>query len=340
MKTHDFDYTLDESRIAQAPADPRDSSRLMVYDRAAGALNHTVFSDITSYLNPGDILVINETKVIPARLYGKKRGSGTEFEFLLLKRLSLTDWHVIMKPGKKLKPGDYVDFASGFCARLIDKQPDGVCIVSFEYQGMFEALLNRYGNIPLPPYITAPVEEASRYQTVYAKTDGSAAAPTAGLHFTPRLLGEIERKGVKIARILLHVGLGTFRPVKEDELENHTMHSEYYEISKQAAEAINRAKAGGGRVVAVGTTSVRALESAAMPGGTVEPKSGETDIFIYPGYAFKAVDALITNFHLPKSTLLMLVCAFNGRENTLYMYNEAIERGYRFFSFGDAMLIV
>ena len=339
MKTSDFDYELPEELIAQTPISPRDHSRLLVYDRETRKAEHRHFYDIADYLKKGDVLVINETKVIPARLYGKKRGTGTDFEFLLLKRLNLTTWDVIMRPGKRLKPGGYVDFGDDLCAQLVSKKEDGVCEVRFEYEGVFEELLDRYGNMPLPPYITEKLEEKERYQTVYAREDGSAAAPTAGLHFTPELLQKLEGMGVIIVKVLLHVGLGTFRPMKEETVEQHVMHSEYYSVSEQAAETVNAAKREGRRVVAVGTTSVRTLESAAKDGKLLAG-SGDTDIFIYPGYRFQMVDALITNFHLPKSTLIMLVSAFCGREETLGIYREAVEKRYRFFSFGDAMLIV
>jgi len=340
MLTKDFDYELDEKLIAQSPAEPRDSSRLFVYERETRKKTHTVFGSITEWLEGGDVLVINETKVIPARLYGKKRGTETRFEFLLLEKLSLDTWNVIMKPGKRLKEGQYVDFGDDLCARLIEKKEDGVCEVSFEYEGVFENLLDKYGSMPLPPYITKKLEKRDSYQTVYAKEDGSAAAPTAGLHFTPEILKALEDKGVRIVRILLHVGLGTFRPMKEENVEQHVMHSEYYSVSEKAAFEINRAREEGRRVVAVGTTSVRTLESVADDTGRVHAGSGKTDIFIYPGYKFKVVDAMLTNFHLPKSTLIMLVCAFAGREEVLGLYREAVELGYRFFSFGDAMLIV
>ncbi len=339
MKTSDFDYYLPEELIAQTPAEPRDSSRLLVFDRETGDVTHSRFSNIEDFLLPGDLLVLNETKVIPARLFGTKRGGSTPFEFLLLKRLSLSEWEVIMKPGKRLNTGGYVDFAPGLSARLVEKLSDGVCRVEFEYEGVFERLLEQYGNTPLPPYITEKLEDASRYQTVYAKTDGSAAAPTAGLHFTPELLQSLEEDGIGAARILLHVGLGTFRPMKEERVEDHIMHSEYYEVSAEAAELINTAKKEGRRVIAVGTTAVRTLESAADIFGKLREGSGETDIFIYPGYKFKAIDAMITNFHLPKSTLLMLVSAFAGRDETLALYKKAVEEQYRFFSFGDAMFI-
>lgn len=339
MKTSDFDYELPEELIAQTPVSPRDHSRLLVYDRQTKETFDRHFYDVTDYLKKGDVLVVNETKVIPARLYGKKRGTETDFEFLLLKRLQLDIWEVIMRPGKKLKPGGFVDFGDDLCAELLCKKEDGVCEVRFHYDGVFEELLDRYGNMPLPPYITEKLEEKERYQTVYAKEDGSAAAPTAGLHFTPELMRKIEEMGVTIVKILLHVGLGTFRPMKEDTVEEHIMHYEYYSVSEQAARMINDAKKEGRRVIAVGTTSVRTLESAAC-GGRVQAGSADTDIFIYPGYDYQIVDALITNFHLPKSTLIMLVSAFCGREETLRIYRRAVEERYRFFSFGDAMLII
>lgn len=339
MKTAEFDYHLPEGRIAQHPAQPRDHSRLLVYDRGAKKAFHRHFYDIDEYLKAGDVLVLNETKVIPARLYGTKRDSGVEFEFLLLRRLSLTNWDVIMRPGKRLKEGGVVDFGQNFSARLVRKKEDGVCEVEFSFEGVFENLLEQYGNMPLPPYITEELENKEQYQTVYAQTDGSAAAPTAGLHFTPELLARLEEKGVSIVRVLLHIGLGTFRPMKEDDVEKHIMHSEYYSVSEDAAAEINRAKAEGRRVVAVGTTSVRTLESAAVD-GRVRAGDGETDIFIYPPYQFQIVDVMLTNFHLPKSTLLMMVSAFAGREETLALYNMAVEMDYRFFSLGDAMLIL
>ncbi|MDY3004170.1 MAG: tRNA preQ1(34) S-adenosylmethionine ribosyltransferase-isomerase QueA [Christensenella hongkongensis] len=339
MKTSDFDYELPEELIAQTPVSPRDHSRLLVYDRQTKETFDRHFYDVTDYLKKGDVLVVNETKVIPARLYGKKRGTETDFEFLLLKRLQLDIWEVIMRPGKKLKPGGFVDFGDDLCAELLCKKEDGVCEVRFHYDGVFDEHLDPYGKMPLPPYITEKLEEKERYQTVYAKEDGSAAAPTAGLHFTPELMRKIEEMGVTIVKILLHVGLGTFRPMKEDTVEEHIMHSEYYSVSEQAARMINDAKKEGRRVIAVGTTSVRTLESAAC-GGRVQAGSADTDIFIYPGYDYQIVDALITNFHLPKSTLIMLVSAFCGREETLRIYRRAVEERYRFFSFGDAMLII
>ncbi|MEG0784285.1 MAG: tRNA preQ1(34) S-adenosylmethionine ribosyltransferase-isomerase QueA [Christensenella sp.] len=339
MKTSDFDYVLPQELIAQTPKEPRDHSRLLVYERATKQVEHKHFYDIADYLKAGDVLVLNETKVIPARLYGKKRGTGTDFEFLLLKRLELDTWDVIMRPGKKLKVGGWVDFGEELCAQLIAKKEDGVCEVRFSYDGVFEELLDKYGNMPLPPYITERLEKKERYQTVYAKEDGSAAAPTAGLHFTPELLKKIEDMGVIVVKILLHVGLGTFRPMKEESVEEHVMHSEYYSVSDEAADTINAAKREGRRVVAVGTTSVRTLESAAKD-GLVQAGSADTDIFIFPGYHYQIADALITNFHLPKSTLIMLVSAFMGREETLELYRTAVLERYRFFSFGDAMLIL
>ena len=338
MRTQDFDYYLPEELIAQTPAEPRDSSRLLVYGRKEDKIEHRIFRDITDYLKAGDVLVINETRVLPARIFGKKREGGRDVEFLLLKRLNSAKWEVIMRPGRKLKPGDYVDFSDKLCAKIEEKKQDGVVEVSFEWEGVFENILEEIGNMPLPPYITKRLEEKERYQTVYAKENGSAAAPTAGLHFTPQLLEKIKNMGVTIAPVLLHVGLGTFRPVKEDDIQNHIMHSEYYCISEESAKIINDAKNQGRRVIAVGTTSVRTLESAAA-GNNVEAKSGDTDIFIYPGYEFKIADAIITNFHLPMSTLIMLVSAFAGREKTLEIYKKAVEEKYRFFSFGDAMFI-
>ncbi len=340
MKTSDFYYDLDESLIAQTPIAQRDKSRLLVYDRSTGNVSHRIFADITEYLLPGDVLVINETKVIPARLYGAKKETGRACEFLLLKRLSLSDWDVILKPGRKLKAGDEVFFSDELTAKILKKKEDGVTEVSFSFSGVFEEILGRLGEMPLPPYIHEKLNDKSRYQTVYAKEQGSAAAPTAGLHFTPELLKRIEESGITIARLLLHVGLGTFRPVKTENIEDHIMHEEYYSVSKESADKINSARISGGRIIAVGTTSVRTLESISDESGAIMPGSGFTDIFISPGYKFKSVDALITNFHLPESTLLMLVSAFAGREKVLELYKEAVEKRYRFFSFGDAMLIL
>lgn len=340
MNTKDFYYDLPEELIAQHPAEPRDSSRLMVYHRDTKNVEHRIFRDITEYLRPGDALVINETKVIPARLFGKKVGTDREVEFLLLNKLSQDTWQILMRPGKKLKIGDRVYFGEKLTGEVLEKQADGVTIAKFYFNGIFETILDEYGNMPLPPYIYEKLEDKTRYQTVYAKEQGSAAAPTAGLHFTPELLEKIRAMGVKIVPILLHVGLGTFRPVKVEDVEKHTMHSEYYSVSPEAAGIINETRANGGRVFAVGTTSVRTLESASRDDGTLEAKSGNTNIFIYPGYRFKCVDCLITNFHLPESTLIMLVSALIGREETLGLYKLAVEEKYRVFSFGDAMLVV
>ena len=340
MKTSDFDYNLPQELIAQTPVEPRDSSRLLVYHRDTGAVEHKIFRDVIDYLNPGDVLVINQTRVIPARLYGVKEGTGGAIEFLLLRRLNLTDWEVILKPGKKAKPGARFVFGNGeLVAEILTISEDGGRTVRFFYVGVFEDVLDRLGQMPLPPYIHEKLEDKTRYQTVYAKVDGSAAAPTAGLHFTPALLEKIRQKGIDVVPVLLHVGLGTFRPVKEDDVADHHMHSEYYEVTPEQAEAINAARARGGRIVCVGTTSVRTLETVATEDGVVHPGSGFTQIFITPGVKIKAVDALITNFHLPQSTLLMLISALMGRENALDVYRQAVEERYRFFSFGDAMMI-
>lgn len=340
MKTRDFYYELDESLIAQTPLEKRDASRLLVYNRETHDTEHRVFSDIVEYLRPGDVLVINDTKVIPARLYGVKKGTRRAVEFLLLRRLSLDTWEIIMKPGRKLKPGDEVEFSDKLSATILKKKDDGVTEVRFVFDGVFETILDELGEMPLPPYIHEKLSDPSRYQTVYAREQGSAAAPTAGLHFTPELLDKIASMGVVIARLTLHVGLGTFRPVKAESVEDHVMHSEHYHVSEEAANAINAARQSGGRIIAVGTTCVRTLESVSDEAGVVHAGSGETNIFITPGYRFKAVDALVTNFHLPESTLIMLVCAFAGREETLALYRDAVKRRYRFFSFGDAMLIL
>lgn len=340
MNTSDFYYDLPEELIAQTPAEPRDSSRLLIYHRQDETVEHKIFRDIIDYLNPGDALVVNDTRVIPARLYGKKQGTGREVEFLLLNRLSKDTWEAIMRPGKKLRIGDRVDFAEDLQAEILEKKEDGVTRVKFYFEGLFEPLLERYGNMPLPPYITKRLEDRQRYQTVYAKENGSAAAPTAGLHFTPELMEKIRQKGIDIIPVLLHVGLGTFRPVKVDNVENHKMHSEYYSVSADSARRINETRKRGGRIIAVGTTSVRTLESVADEEGCIKEQSGNTEIFIYPGYRFKCVDALITNFHLPESTLLMLISAFMGKEQALGLYRLAVQERYRFFSFGDAMLII
>lgn len=340
MKTSDFYYFLPEELIAQHPAEPRDSSRLLVIDRESGAYEDKVFTDVIDYLREGDVLVVNNTKVIPARLIGHRKGFTGEVEFLLLKRIDYTHWRCIVRPGKKLNVGAEVVFSSELSARVVARGEEGERVVEFLFDGVFEDILARVGAMPLPPYIKEKLTDNSKYQTVYSKIDGSAAAPTAGLHFTNALLDRIRAKGIKVLEILLHVGLSTFRPVKAENIEDHKMHDEYYEISPEVAEEINRAKAEGRRVICVGTTSVRTLESAADRIGHLNSGSGNTDIFIYPPYTFKIVDALITNFHLPESTLLMLVSAFMGRENALAAYKHAVESKYRFFSFGDACFIV
>ena len=340
MKTSDFNYDLPEELIAQTPVYPRDSSRLLVYHRENNQIEHKVFHDVIDYLKEGDVLVVNQTRVIPARLYGAKEGTGGAIEFLLLRRLNLTDWEVILKPGRKAKPGARFVFGEGeLKAEILTIAEDGGRTVRFEYEGVFEDVLDRLGQMPLPPYIHEKLEDKTRYQTVYAKIDGSAAAPTAGLHFTPELMEKVKAKGIEIVPVLLHVGLGTFRPVKEEDVSNHHMHSEYYEVTPEQAEKINAARARGGRVVCVGTTSVRTLETVATEDGIVHPGSGFTQIFITPGVKIKAVDALITNFHLPQSTLLMLISALMGRDEALSAYEEAVRERYRFFSFGDAMFI-
>lgn len=340
MNTSDFMYDLPERLIAQTPVEPRDSSRLMVCRREGGPVEHRIFHDIIDYLNPGDALVINETRVIPARLYGVKEDTGGAIEFLLLKRIDINTWQVILKPGRRAKPGARFVFGEGkLRAEILSVDEGGMRTVKFEYEGVFEEILDALGEMPLPPYIHERLENRERYQTVYAKEEGSAAAPTAGLHFTPELLERIRQKGVDIVPVLLHVGLGTFRPVKEEHIEDHEMHTEHWEITPDSAARINAARASGHRIVCVGTTSVRTLESASTDDGIVHAGGGDTSIFIFPGYKYKAVDALITNFHLPGSTLLMLVSAFMGRENALSVYREAVEKEYRFFSFGDAMFI-
>ena len=338
MKLSDFVYDLPEERIAQTPVEPRDHSRLMVVHRDTGAIEHRHFYDIIDYLNPGDCLVINETKVIPARLYGE-RPSGGACEVLLLKQLGPKRWETLVRPGKKLRPGAEVSFGDGrLKCRVTDTTDAGGRSVEFECEGSFEAALDALGEMPLPPYIHEKLEDRDRYQTVYARQDGSAAAPTAGLHFTPELMNRIREKGVDIVPVLLHVGLGTFRPVKVENIEEHEMHSEYFEVTQEAADRVNAARDRGGRIVAVGTTSVRTLESAARD-GKLQAMRGDTSIFIKPGYRFQLVDALITNFHLPGSTLIMLVSALWERERILAAYRTAVEEKYRFFSFGDAMLI-
>lgn len=340
MTTKDFYYDLPPELIAQTPLSDRTASKLLVMDKKSGEVEHRHFYDILDYLRAGDCLVMNNTRVIPARLYGAKEGSGGKIEFLLLKRLELDKWEVILRPGKKAKPGSRFEFGGGLLkAEVLEVIEDGNRIVRFEYDGVWEELLDKLGEMPLPPYIKEKLEDRERYQTVYSKIEGSAAAPTAGLHFTNELMEKIKAKGVDIVYLTLHVGLGTFRPVSVENVEEHLMHSEYYEVSAEAAEKINAVRKRGGRIIAVGTTSVRTLETVADADGTMKAASGDTSIFIYPGYKFKAVDALITNFHLPESTLLMLVSALAGKENVFNAYKIAVEEKYRFFSFGDAMFI-
>ncbi len=340
MNLKDFDYYLPKELIAQDPLEERSASRLMVLDRATGEIEHKTFCDILDYLNPNDCLVINDTKVIPARLIGNKEKTGAAIEVLLLKRKTAESWECLVKPGKKARIGARISFGEGLLVgEITDEVSDGNRIITFEFDGIFEEILDKLGKMPLPPYITHELKDRDRYQTVYAKHEGSAAAPTAGLHFTRELLAKIADKGVNIARVTLHVGLGTFRPVKVDNILEHHMHSEYFWIDGDQADIINRSRAKGGRVIAVGTTSLRTLESAAAEDGTIKAVSGDTDIFIYPGYQFKAIDGLITNFHLPESTLVMLVSALAGRDKIMYAYSEAVKERYRFFSFGDAMFI-
>jgi len=341
MKLKDFWYDLPEELIAQSPAEKRDMSRLLVLDRKTGTIEHRHFRDLPGYLSAGDCLVINNTRVMPARLLGEKEKTGGKIEFVLLKRIEANVWEVILKPGKIAKPGSRFVFGNGqLKAEILEIVEGGNRIVRFYYDGVFEEVLDKVGIIPLPPYIHATLEDKERYQTIYSKINGSAAAPTAGLHFTEEVFGELRKKGIEIAELTLHVGLGTFRPVKTENILEHHMHKEYYHISPEACAMINRAKERGNRVVAVGTTSVRVLETSSSDDGKVFPGEGETDIFIYPGYKFKVIDALVTNFHLPESTLIMLVSAFAGRETILNAYQEAIRKRYRFFSFGDAMLIL
>lgn len=341
MDIKDFTYTLPRELIAQNPLENRASSRLMFLGRESGEIRHGQFRDIKACLQKGDCLVINDTKVIPARLFGIREDSGAKIELLLLKRLSEDVWESLVKPGKKCRTGAKLSFGDGILrAEVLEVTEEGNRHIRFLYEGIFEEILDRLGEMPLPPYITHKLEDKNRYQTVYARHEGSAAAPTAGLHFTEELLRELEEMGVELARITLHVGLGTFRPVKEKDILKHHMHSEFYRISEEAAERVNRAKERGGRIICVGTTSCRTLESMADENGVLRSGSGWTEIFIYPGYRFKITDGLLTNFHLPESTLLMLVSAFAGREQVLYAYEEAVREGYRFFSFGDAMLIV
>ena len=340
MNIKEFYYDLPEELIAQDPLADRSSSRLLTLDKNSGAFSHHVFRDIVDYLNPEDCLVINNTKVIPARLMGEKEGTGAGIEVLLLKRKEDNVWETLVKPGKKARPGARISFGGGLLVgEVIDVVEEGNRLIKFEYEGIFEEILDQLGQMPLPPYITHRLEDKNRYQTVYAKHDGSAAAPTAGLHFTPELLEKIKAKGIRIAEVTLHVGLGTFRPVKVENILEHHMHSEFYMVDEEAAEIINETKKNGGRVICVGTTSCRTIESASSEDGTIKAGSGWTEIFIYPGYKFKMLDALITNFHLPESTLLMLISALAGRDNVMAAYEEAVKERYRFFSFGDAMFI-
>ena len=340
MRTADFYYDLPEELIAQDPLLDRSSSRLMHLDKKTGEIQHTDFKHIVKYLKPGDCLVINDTRVIPARLYGSKIGTDAGIEILLLKRKENNIWETLVKPGKKAKPGTKISFGDGLLiGEVLDIVEEGNRLIQFTYDGIFEEILDQLGEMPLPPYITHKLQDKERYQTVYAKNEGSAAAPTAGLHFTKELLQQIQDMGVNIAHVTLHVGLGTFRPVKVDDVENHHMHSEFYVVEEDQAKLINDTKKNGGRVISVGTTSCRTLESATDENGILQAKSGWTEIFIYPGYKFKMIDALITNFHLPESTLLMLVSALAGRENVMAAYEEAVKERYRFFSFGDAMFI-
>ena len=339
LKKSDFWYDLPEERIAQTPAEPRDSSRLLVYHRDTKTIEHKIFRDVIDYLKAGDVLVVNRTRVLPARLYAHTLHGGA-VEVLLLKRLSLDTWEVLVRPGKKCRPGVRLVINEELSLEVLSVTDSGERIVKFAYEGTFEDVLSRVGTVPLPPYIHEKLADPERYQTVYARENGSAAAPTAGLHFTPELLGRIREKGVEIAEVLLHVGLGTFRPVKEENVLDHKMHSEYYEVSEEAADIVNRAKREERRIICVGTTSVRTVETVADERGFLHPCKGNTEIFIYPPYRFKCVDALITNFHLPESTLLMLVSALCSREEMLKAYRVAVGEGYRFFSFGDAMLVL
>ena len=339
MDVNEFDYELPEELIAQDPLADRASSRLLICDKVTGELQHRVFRDIRQELHPGDCLVINNTRVIPARLFGTREGTGALVEVLLLKRVGGDLWETLVRPGKKAKPGTVLDFGGRMKGTVEEIVEDGNRRIRFSYEGIFEEILDSLGEMPLPPYITHKLQDRERYQTVYARYDGSAAAPTAGLHFTKELLEEIRGDGVRIAEITLHVGLGTFRPVKVEKVEEHHMHSEYYQVSPEAADLVNRTRSEGGRIIAVGTTSCRTLESASDEEGILHAGSGNTDIFIYPGYRFKIVDALITNFHLPKSTLMMLVSALAGKDNIMHAYHEAIQERYRVFSFGDAMFI-
>ena len=340
MKVTDYYFDLPQEQIAQDPLEDRSSSRLLVLDKETGEYSHHIFREITEFLKPGDCLVLNNTKVIPARLFGEKEGTQAKIEILLLKRRENDVWETLVKPGKKAKVGTKIIFGGGLLVgEVIDIVEDGNRLIKFTYEGIFEEILDQLGQMPLPPYITHQLKDKNRYQTVYAKYDGSAAAPTAGLHFTPELLQQVKDMGVDIAEVTLHVGLGTFRPVKVDNILEHHMHSEFYMVTQEAADKINNAKKNGHRVICVGTTSCRTIESAADENGMLRESSGWTEIFIYPGYQFKVLDCLITNFHLPESTLLMLVSALAGREHVLAAYEEAVKEGYRFFSFGDAMFI-
>ena len=341
MKTSDFYYDLPKELIAQDPLEDRSSSRLLVLHRKSGRVEHRVFTDIVEYLKPGDCLVRNNTKVIPARLYGTRVDTGATIELLLLKRMENDVWETLVKPGKKARQGAVISFGDGILTgEIIDVKEDGNRLIQFRYEGIFEEILDQLGQMPLPPYITHTLKDKNRYQTVYAKNEGSAAAPTAGLHFTKELLEKVKEKGVNIAHVTLHVGLGTFRPVKVDDVESHHMHSEFYIVEEDQAKLINDTKKAGKRVIAVGTTSCRTLESATGEDGILKSGSGWTEIFIYPGYHFKMIDALITNFHLPESTLVMLVSALAGKENIMHAYETAVQEKYRFFSFGDAMIII
>lgn len=342
LKRSTYFYDLPQELIAQTPSEKRDHSRLLCLNKENGSIEHKTFFDIIDYLKPGDCLVINDTKVIPARLFGKAEGRSGEIETVLLAHDEKSEgevWKCLTRPGKKTKIGQKIIYSDELSGTVVDVLEGGIRVIKFEYEGVFNEILDRVGIMPLPPYITEKLQDKNRYQTVYAKTDGSAAAPTAGLHFTPELLKKAEEKGVEIVRVLLHVGLGTFRPVKEDDLSAHIMHSEYIKVTQEAADRINAVHQRGGRVIAVGTTSVRTLESATGDDGIVKPYEGDTSIFIHPGVKFKCVDAMITNFHLPESTLIMLVCAFAGYDNTMNAYKDAVEQKYRFFSFGDAMFI-
>ena len=341
MKTSDFYYDLPKELIAQDPLEDRSSSRLLVLHRKSGRVEHRVFTDIVEYLKPGDCLVRNNTKVIPARLYGTRVDTGATIELLLLKRMENDVWETLVKPGKKARQGVVISFGDGILTgEIIDVKEDGNRLIQFRYEGIFEEILDQLGQMPLPPYITHTLKDKNRYQTVYAKYEGSAAAPTAGLHFTEELFQKLEEKGILVANVTLHVGLGTFRPVKVDDVSKHHMHTEFYQVTKEEADRINKAKQAGGRIVCVGTTSCRTIESAADENGVLKPGQGDTDIFIYPGYSFKMMDVLITNFHLPESTLLMLVSALAGKEQVMRVYEEAVRERYRFFSFGDAMIIL